>query len=61
MKQANQELRKVIKQSGIRHWQIADKLGVSANTLCLWLRHELPQDKEEAVFNAILEIQESED
>lgn len=49
----NQEIRKVIKDSKVRYWQVADALEIAPNTLTLWLRHELEPDKKQLVMDAI--------
>ena len=53
MKQANQELRAIIKRSDVRYWQIADAMGISPDTFTRRMRHELTPEKKEAVLDAI--------
>ena len=38
---ANQNIRKAMKQAGVPMWMVAQRLGVSENTLSRWLRIEL--------------------
>lgn len=53
---ANNNLRKVIKEKGLMHWQVALRLGVSEQTLVRWLRVPLTADKEAAVLAAVEEL-----
>ena len=54
---SNQELRKEIKQSGVKMWQIADKIGISDMTLSRKFRYELSGEEKEAIREIIAEIQ----
>lgn len=56
MKQRNLEIRQKVKASGVRYWQIAEKLGISAETLCIWLRKELDDKTKQRALSAIDEI-----
>ncbi len=49
----NAEIRNAIKKAGLHHWQVADEIGISHNTICIWLRHELDGEKLERVRAAI--------
>lgn len=53
---ANEDIRKEIKSAGVRHWQVADAIGISDTTFTRWLRKELPDDKKVAVLSAIRKI-----
>lgn len=53
---ANNEIRETAKQNGVRHWQIAMRLGVSEQTLVRWLRMPLSPDIEAKILGAIHEI-----
>lgn len=53
----NLELRKKIQQAGLKHWQIADAMGISSYTLSVWLRHELTGQRLERVLSAIEGLQ----
>lgn len=53
---ANQKVRDAAKMRGVKHWQIADHLGISEPTIVRWLRTPLPEEKEKAVMTAIEEI-----
>lgn len=49
----NYELRKAIKESGFKHWQVADMLNVSEATFVRKLRRELSIAEKEKILNAI--------
>lgn len=49
----NIEIRKAIKESGFKHWQIADIIGVADTTFCRMLRRELSEDKKQEILTAI--------
>lgn len=49
----NIEIRKAIKESGFKHWQIADIIGVADTTFCRMLRRELPEDRKQEILTAI--------
>ena len=48
----NQDIRNAIGGNGLKHWQVAEALGVSESLLSRKLRSELPDDEK----NKILEI-----
>lgn len=50
---SNIEIREAIKKSGLRHWQIADMIGVADTTFCRMLRRELPEDKKQEILTVI--------
>ena len=49
----NIEIREAIKESGFRHWQIADMIGIADTTFCRMLRRELPEDKKQEILTAM--------
>ena len=49
----NIEIREAIRESGFRHWQIADIIGVADTTFCRMLRRELPESKKQEILTAI--------
>ena len=51
----NSQLRKMIRDAGLKHWQIADMCGISEATLVRWLRHELTREQKEQIQKAIKE------
>lgn len=50
---ANEEIRKLIKQSKLRHWEVADLLGISETTFVRKLRYELPKAEKEKILKII--------
>lgn len=50
---ANQTIREAAKRKGVRHWQIAEYLGISEPTIMRWLRVPLSHEREKAVMEAI--------
>jgi len=50
---SNIEIREAIKESGFKHWQVADIIGVADTTFCRMLRRELPEDKKQKILTAI--------
>lgn len=49
----NIELRQAIKANRLYHYEIAEELGISEYTLCVWLRHELDPEHRRRVEDAI--------
>ena len=49
----NIEVREAIKESGLKHWQIADMIGVADTTFCRMLRRELSESKKQEILTAI--------
>lgn len=52
----NIEVRKRVKDSGVRYWEIAEHMNISAETLCRWLRREFDEERKQSVLKAIDEI-----
>ena len=53
----NFEIRKRIATAGLKHWQVADAIGISECTLCVWLRKELDGERlrrVQAAINALI-------
>lgn len=50
---SNINIRKAITDANLKHWQVANEIGVDCSTFCRWLRTELPADKEQAILEAI--------
>ncbi|MBE6933571.1 MAG: hypothetical protein E7462_00725 [Ruminococcaceae bacterium] len=57
---ANQTIRDAAKRNGVKHWQIAEYLGISEPTIMRWLRIPLSGEKEKAVMEAIEAIAKGE-
>lgn len=53
---ANLKIRETAKQAGIKHWQIAERLGISEPTIVRWLRVPLSPEREKMVLDAIRAI-----
>ena len=53
---ANQDIRAAMTNNGVKFWECAEKMKISPSTLTVWMRHELPAEKKEIIFNAINEI-----
>lgn len=51
-----EEIKRSASRKKVAIWMIADKIGISENTLYRWLRHDLPIEKQQLVLNAISEI-----
>mgnify|MGYP002623425603 CR=1 FL=1 len=49
----NQKIRDRARIENVRYWQIARELGITAGTLTVWLRSEMPEDKRQRVDAAI--------
>lgn len=60
MIKVNLDLRKAAEESGVRQWQIADRLGITEQKLCVMLRKELPDDVKERILTIIKELKEGE-
>ena len=52
----NSELRAIIKNRGVKFWQLADYLGISEATLTRLMRHELDADKVAEILSAVDQI-----
>ena len=52
----NKEVRAAISEAGLKHWQVAEKMGVSDFTFSVWLRHELRQERREEILRTIEEM-----
>lgn len=56
MNKANTEIRVAAKKTGVYLYNIADRLGVSENTLTRLLRRELSVEKKTEILRLIAEI-----
>lgn len=54
----NFEIREAAMRAGVRHWEIARKMGVPEATFSRYLRLELPEAEREKVLRIIKTIQE---
>ena len=55
----NRELRNAIKESGIKHWQIADALKITEGTFCKMLRYELKPTEREMILQTVSELKQA--
>lgn len=53
---SNISIREMAKKNGIKHWQIAEYLGISEQTIMRWLRKPLSEDKEQRITKAINDL-----
>lgn len=53
---ANNAIRKTAAEAGVRHWQIAEAIGIAEETFSRKLRHELPADEQRNIIEIIKEI-----
>lgn len=56
--QKNIKIRKALSDANMKHWQLADLLGVSEGRLSVKLRHELPHEEQEKILTIIRESKE---
>lgn len=54
----NKEIRVMLTVNNIKHWEVADSIGIAEGTFSRWLRKELPEEKKEAIIKAINELKE---
>ena len=52
----NLEIRRAAAGAGVKHWQIADKLGIAETTFCRRLRRDLPDEEKQKILAAIAEL-----
>lgn len=52
----NIKIRRQIADAGLRHWQVADFIGISSYTLSVWLRHELTGERLARVETAVAQL-----
>jgi transposase len=50
---ANLDIRREAKSRGIKHWQIAEHIGVSDQTIMRWLRVPLTEERKKVIMEAI--------
>ena len=49
----NKRVRNALFKSGLRHYEVAEAMGVADETFSRWLRHELPADKKQEILDVI--------
>lgn len=50
---AGRKLISLINSAGVKHWQLAEAIGVSEGTLTRWLRHEPEGERRERILAAL--------
>ena len=53
---ANAEIRELIRKRRLRHYEIAEAIGINEFTLSRWLRNELTDEKKREIVEAIEQI-----
>ncbi|MCK9544715.1 MAG: hypothetical protein M0R03_22075 [Novosphingobium sp.] len=48
----NDDIKKIIKESRVFHYEIAHELGISEYTLCVWLRKNLSSETKSKILQA---------
>ena len=59
MNMANERVRAAFAETRVIKWQVADVLGVHPTTLANWMRHELPEIKQQEILAAIRKVKEA--
>ncbi len=54
----NKEIREALKKSGVRYWELADRLGMSQCWFSVKLRKEFTSEEKEKMLSVIQEIAE---
>ena len=52
---SNTKIRSALEESRMRHWELANLLGISESTLVRWLRTELPEEEQKRIISIIKE------
>ena len=50
---SNLDIRNKIRECRLRHYEVAAQIGISETTFCVWLRHELTDERKKRVLEAI--------
>ena len=53
---ANEAIREKAKKSGVRLWEVAEKIGVADSIFCRQMRRELPEARQQLILRAIDEL-----
>lgn len=53
---ANEAIREKAKKSGVRLWEVAEKIVVADSTFCRQMRRELPEARQQLILRAIDEL-----
>lgn len=49
----NKKVRDVIKNAGIKNYEVADVLKINESTFYRWMRHEMPEEKQLHIIQEI--------
>ncbi len=49
----NNDIKVQIMLLGLKQWQVADEIGITPCTFCVWLRHELSAERRKRIDDAI--------
>lgn len=53
MKIANEDIRKAVKEAGLRMWMIADELGITDHAFSRKLRYELSGKEKQTIYKIV--------
>lgn len=56
----NKDIREALKASGVKHWRLAEFLGIHENTFVRRLRKEIPDAEKKQIFEAIEKLSKEE-
>jgi len=60
IQQENEEIRRLIHQNYLKHWQVASQIGITASRFSVWLRTPLSDENKLRVEKAIEELTKKE-
>lgn len=49
----NMKIRNALKDAGMKHWELAELMGISHYTLSVRLRKELPEEEQDRIIKLI--------
>ena len=52
----NTEIRVAMVRAGLKHYQVAEAMGVADESFSRWLRHELPEDRQKQIMAVIKQL-----
>lgn len=56
MCEKNPEIRRALKEAGVKHWQAAYAMGISEATMVRRLRRELPEEEKARILAVIKQL-----
>ena len=56
----NKKVRNALFRSGLKHYEVAEAMGVADETFSRWLRHELPAEKQNEILATIDKLKKGE-